>query len=114
MTRLGVACGARPATFYGLAGVGDLMATAASRLSRNWRVGEALAKGEPLKSILARLGQVAEGVTTAKAVTRLAVKKGVDMPVCQAVAALLFEGASPQEAVNSLMTRSPKEEGSEG
>jgi glycerol-3-phosphate dehydrogenase (NAD(P)+) len=113
MTRLGLACGARASTFYGLAGVGDLMATAASRLSRNWRVGEGLAKGEPLQGILDRLGQVAEGVTTANAVTELAAEKGVDIPVCQAVARLLFEGGSPRDAVASLMARAPRGEWSE-
>jgi glycerol-3-phosphate dehydrogenase (NAD(P)+) len=110
MARFGVACGAEVATFYGLAGVGDLMATAASRLSRNWRVGEGIAKGETLAGILQRLGQVAEGVTTAKALAYLSEQKQVEMPVCRAVAALLFEGLSPQSAVRDLMARSRKGE----
>ncbi len=110
MARLGVALGARRETFYGLAGVGDLMATASSRLSRNWRVGEGLAKGEPLDAILARLGQVAEGVSTARAVTALAARLGVDLPVCAAVARLLFENASPLGEVNALMSRPLKQE----
>jgi glycerol-3-phosphate dehydrogenase (NAD(P)+) len=110
MARLGVACGARRATFYGLSGVGDLLATAASRLSRNWRVGEGLAKGEPLPAILARLGQVAEGVTTARAVQVLSERRGVEMPVCRAVGRLLFDGASPAHEVAALLARAPREE----
>ena len=105
MARFGVALGARRDTFYGLTGVGDLMATAASRLSRNWRVGEGLAKGESLPAILERLGQVAEGVSTAQVVTRLADEKGVEMPVCVAVARLLNGEISPREAVGTLMSR---------
>ena len=105
MTRFGIALGARRDTFYGLAGVGDLMATAASRLSRNWRVGEGLAKGESLPAILERLGQVAEGVSTAQVVVRLAAKHGVEMPVCAAVARLLNGEISPREAVENLMSR---------
>ncbi len=110
MARLGVARGAEQGTFYGLSGVGDLLATAASRLSRNWRVGDALARGEPLDAILARLGQVAEGVTTARAVRTLAARAGVEMPVCEAVARLLFEGADPRAAVSNLMARAPRDE----
>jgi glycerol-3-phosphate dehydrogenase (NAD(P)+) len=105
MARFGVALGAQRDTFYGLTGVGDLIATAASRLSRNWRVGEGLAKGESLPTILQRLGQVAEGVSTAQVVTRLAAEKGVEMPVCAAVALLLEGKISPREAVDSLMSR---------
>jgi glycerol-3-phosphate dehydrogenase (NAD(P)+) len=110
MARLGLACGAERATFYGLSGVGDLLATAASRLSRNWRVGEGLARGEPLDAVLQRLGQVAEGVTTARAVRTLSAQVGVEMPVCEAVARLLFENASPVDEVHGLMARAPKEE----
>lgn len=110
MTRLGVACGARAETFYGLAGVGDLMATSSSRLSRNWRVGEGIAKGEPLDAILTRLGQVAEGVPTAKALVILAAEKNVEMPVCNVVASLLFTGESPAGAVAGLLTRARRSE----
>jgi glycerol-3-phosphate dehydrogenase (NAD(P)+) len=105
MARFGVAMGAKRDTFYGLTGVGDLMATAASRLSRNWRVGEGLAKGEPLSRILERLGQVAEGVSTAQVVTRLAQDKGIEMPVCAAVADLLMGKITPRDAVDDLMAR---------
>ncbi len=110
MARFGAASGASHSTFYGLAGVGDLMATAASRLSRNYRVGEALAKNEPLADILARLGQVAEGVTTARAVTARAARIGIELPVCDAVTRLLFEGTSPEAEVSALMRRAPREE----
>lgn len=110
MARFGVAKGAVSGTFYGLAGVGDLMATAGSRLSRNWRVGEGLAKGETLEAILQRLGQVAEGVLTARALTAEAARLGLEMPVCDTVAALLFEGLAPTDAVQSLMTRSQRDE----
>ncbi|MBC8102967.1 MAG: NAD(P)-dependent glycerol-3-phosphate dehydrogenase [Cytophagales bacterium] len=106
MARFGAALGARRDTFYGLAGVGDLMATAASRLSRNWRVGEGIARGEPLPIILERLGQVAEGVPTAPAVVRLAAEKGIEVPVCATVARLLAGDESPRDAVDALMTRS--------
>ena len=105
MARYGAARGATAATFYGLAGVGDLMATAASRLSRNYRVGEGVAKGESLDEVLIRLGQVAEGVTTAKAVTARASEIGVELPVCDAVARVLFAGSSPRGEVSALMTR---------
>ena len=110
MTRIGVACGAQAETFYGLAGVGDLMATAASRLSRNYRVGLGLARGETVARILADLKQTAEGIETARAVRDLARQKNVEMPVCAAVAGLLFEQADPREAVQSLMNRTQKTE----
>lgn len=110
MARFGVACGARRETFYGLAGIGDLMATAASRLSRNWRVGDGLAKGEPLPEILARLGQVAEGVTTARAVCALSERHGVEMPICASVARLLDGESAPRAEVAALMARAWKEE----
>ena len=111
MARLGVVLGARRETFYGLAGVGDLMATAASRLSRNWRVGNALASGKPLGEILSELGQVAEGVPTAAAVARLSEKHGVSMPVCVTVHALLEGRLAPREGV-ALLTenRTAREE----
>jgi glycerol-3-phosphate dehydrogenase (NAD(P)+) len=110
MARFGVAFGAKRETFYGLSGVGDLMATASSKLSRNWRVGSALAHGERLPDILARLGQVAEGVLTAQTVVTRAREKGIEMPVCETVAEMLEARISPQEAVRRLMTRQSGEE----
>jgi glycerol-3-phosphate dehydrogenase (NAD(P)+) len=102
MTRLGAALGAKKETFYGLAGVGDLIATAASRLSRNWRVGAGLAEGKALPEILTGLGQVAEGVPTARAVARLAERHGLELPVCTAIHALLEGELTPHEAVVRL------------
>jgi glycerol-3-phosphate dehydrogenase (NAD(P)+) len=86
------------------------MATSSSRLSRNWRVGEGIAKGEALDAILTRLGQVAEGVPTAKALVMLAAEKNVEMPVCSVVASLLFTGESPAGAVAGLLTRARRSE----
>jgi glycerol-3-phosphate dehydrogenase (NAD(P)+) len=102
MARLGLALGGKRETFYGLAGVGDLMATAASRLSRNWRVGNGLGQGKTLEAILAELGQVAEGVPTARAVARLAEKHALSLPVCLTVAALLEGRLSPHDGVALL------------
>ncbi len=102
MARLGVALGGKRETFYGLAGVGDLMATAASRLSRNWRVGYGLGQGKTLPDILTELGQVAEGVPTARAVAKLAVNHGLFLPVCLTVAELLEGNLTPREGVARL------------
>jgi len=102
LARLGTALGGKRETFYGLAGVGDLMATAASKLSRNWRVGNGLAQGKPLEAILAELGQVAEGVPTAQAVAKLAQKHALTLPVCVTVADLLEGKLSPREGVARL------------
>lgn len=105
MARLGAALGARPETFLGPAGVGDLFATASSRLSRNYRVGLSLGKGENLGSALAEVGQVAEGVPTSEAVTGVAKATGVEMPVFAAVEAVLKAKISPHQAVAMLMER---------
>lgn len=105
MARLGQAMGARTDTFLGPAGVGDLFATAASRLSRNYRLGRALGEGRTIEEALAALGQVAEGVPTSEAVTLLARKVGVDLPVFAAVEAVLKGHVPPQKAVALLMER---------
>ncbi len=97
--------GARMETFLGPAGVGDLFATAASRLSRNYRLGRALGEGSSLESALSHLGQVAEGVPTSRAATLLATRHGVDMPLFAAVAAVLAGRVSPVQAVGMLMER---------
>jgi glycerol-3-phosphate dehydrogenase (NAD(P)+) len=102
MARLGVALGGKRETFYGLAGVGDLMATAASRLSRNWRVGYGLGLGKALPTVLAELGQVAEGVPTARAIVQLAKRHELSLPVCQTVAALLDGQLTAREGVVRL------------
>lgn len=108
--RLGVQQGAETATFLGLSGVGDLIATGASRLSRNYRVGFALGQGKPLPQVLAEIGQVAEGVPTTHVVCELARKSGVEMPLCEAIYAVLFDGCAPQERIRALMLRPPKDE----
>jgi glycerol-3-phosphate dehydrogenase (NAD(P)+) len=105
MARLGVAMGATKDTFYGLSGVGDLLATAGSRLSRNWRVGYALAQGMSLPDAVSSLGQVAEGVESSKALRKLSQELGVEMPVCDAVYAVCYENVQPREAVARLMGR---------
>ncbi len=111
ITRLGVALGARAETFRGLSGMGDLIATCAGRKSRNHFVGYELAQGRALPEILAAMeGQVAEGVETTRAATRLAQQAGVPMPITEAVHALLFEGVPPKEAVRALMTRTSRDE----
>jgi len=110
ITRLGVALGGRPETFMGLAGAGDLILTCTGDLSRNRRVGLMLAQGGRIDDILQRLGHVAEGVSSAQEVQRLAQVKGIDMPITQAVCAVLYGGISPREAAQQLLARDPKEE----
>ena len=110
MARLGVALGGAAETLFGLAGAGDLILTATGELSRNRRVGLELAQGRPLKDILEHLGHVAEGVRSAKEVARLAKAKGVDMPVSDAVNAVLDGKLTPAKAVELLLSRDPKQE----
>ena len=110
MMRLGEALGAQRRTFVGLAGVGDLVATCASRLSRNLRVGLALGHGMTTEQALAEVRQVAEGVPTCKAAYALASSLGVYAPITEQLYKVLFEGKSPRDAVADLMLREPKEE----
>jgi glycerol-3-phosphate dehydrogenase (NAD(P)+) len=110
ITRLGVTLGAQASTFMGLTGMGDLILTCTGDLSRNRRVGLALAQGKQLDTIVRELGHVAEGVPCAKAVRELAAKLGVDMPITNAVAGVLFDGASVQETVDRLLARDPRNE----
>ncbi|HKA44423.1 MAG TPA: NAD(P)H-dependent glycerol-3-phosphate dehydrogenase [Burkholderiales bacterium] len=110
MTRLGVALGARAETFMGLAGIGDLMLTCTSDLSRNRRVGLALARGEEPGAVLSRLGHVAEGVFTARAVRRLARELKVEMPITSAVCRVLDYPGEAREAVQELLAREQKSE----
>lgn len=107
MTRLGVALGAQAGTFMGLSGLGDLVLTATGDLSRNRQVGLALAQGRSLVQVTAALGHVAEGVYSARTVVQRAAYLGVDMPIAQAVVALLDGLLSPQQAVADLMGREP-------
>ena len=110
ITRLGVALGARPSTFMGLSGLGDLMLTCAGDLSRNRQVGLGLGRGESLASVIKAMRTVAEGVKTSAAVYRLAQSLGVDMPITAAMNAVLDGSLSPVEAVRGLMSRALKEE----
>ena len=110
IARLGVALGGQPTTFMGLAGMGDLILTCTGDLSRNRQVGLALASGKKLSQILADLGHVAEGVGTAREVARLAIERGIEMPITQAVNAILHEDVPAAEAVEKLLSRDPKPE----
>jgi len=105
MARYGDALGADVITFGGMAGIGDLMATCASPHSRNHQVGERLARGETLEQIQAGMFMVAEGVKTASSVHAFARYKGLELPIVEAVHALLYEGLAVQQAIASLMTR---------
>ena len=110
MTRLGVSLGARAETFMGLSGLGDLVLTATGDLSRNRKVGLALAQGLPLAQILRELGHVAEGVHSAEMVLRRARAQGVDMPITQAVVAVLAGACTPAQALEQLMGRGARPE----
>jgi len=110
MTRLGLALGAQTETFMGLSGLGDLVLTATGDLSRNRQVGLLMAQGQSLDQALASLGHVAEGVYSARTVVARALALGVDMPISQAVLALLEGQRQPHEAVAQLMGREPKAE----
>jgi glycerol-3-phosphate dehydrogenase (NAD(P)+) len=110
IARLGAALGASTETIFGLTGAGDLILTATGDLSRNRRVGLQLAQGAPLEQILEQLGHVAEGVYTAREVTRLARAKGVEMPVTETVNAVLEGKLAPKAAVEQLLSRDLKQE----
>lgn len=108
--RLGVAMGARPATFAGLAGIGDLVVTCTSRHSRNRYLGEQIGQGKSLAEVQAEMQMVAEGVRTTASVRALARRYHIEMPITEAVYAILFNGKKPADAVRELMTRSAKHE----
>jgi glycerol-3-phosphate dehydrogenase (NAD(P)+) len=110
MTRLGIAAGANPLTFAGLAGIGDVIATCGSRLSRNHRLGEELAKGRKWADIEASLPGVAEGAYTVDAALALARRHDVEMPIAQEVHNALFEGKSVQRCLVDLLSRESKDE----
>ncbi len=111
MMRLGVALGGRAETFAGLSGIGDLIVTCTSRHSRNRRVGEGLGRGQSLAEVQQSLGMmVAEGVEAARGVCALAARAGVEVPICQQIRAILYDGVDPRAAIRALMTRSPKAE----
>ena len=110
ITRLGVALGGRAETLMGLAGAGDLILTCTGDLSRNRRVGLRLAEGQPLDAILKELGHVAEGVSTAAEVERMAAKLGIEMPITRAVSAVLSGRMTARAAAEDLLRREPKAE----
>ncbi|MBI3287341.1 MAG: NAD(P)-dependent glycerol-3-phosphate dehydrogenase, partial [Chloroflexi bacterium] len=110
IARLGVAAGANPLTFAGLAGLGDLVCTCSSRLSRNHYVGEELAKGRKLEDVLASMRMVAEGIYTTQAARSMARRYDVEMPITEQIYAVLFEGKDPRQAVSEFFQREPKRE----
>jgi len=110
ITRLGVALAARRETFFGLAGVGDLVVTCLSRHSRNRYVGEQVGKGRTLESVLSEMTMVAEGVRTTRSALHLSRRHEVEMPITEQVFAVLFEGKDPHSAIDELMCRELKPE----
>ncbi len=108
IARFGVALGGQANTFMGLAGMGDLVLTCTGELSRNRQVGLAVATGKKLPQILADLGHIAEGVSTAREVARLATQLGIEMPITEAVDAILHRNMSATDAVNQLLSRDPR------
>jgi len=103
MTRFGTSFGAKTETFLSLGGAGDLFLTASSRLSRNYRVGLGLAKRKSMDEILAELGEVAEGVPTARALHEIAEKNGLYLPIASEVYAMIEEGKDPRQSVRDLL-----------
>ena len=110
ITRLGVALGAEEATFAGLAGIGDLIVTCTSENSRNFRAGREIGQGRPVAEVIGHMGMVVEGVYAAQAVHQLAQSHQVEMPICQQIYGVLYEGADPDQAMRLLMLRERKEE----
>ena len=108
--RLGMAVGANPTTFSGLAGIGDLVVTCMSKHSRNRYLGEQIGRGKTLDQVLSEMQMVAEGVRTTQSVRELARRHGIEMPITEAVYEILFEGKRPVEAVDDLMNRAAKDE----
>ena len=110
ISRLGIAAGANPLTFLGLAGIGDLIATCSSPLSRNHQFGRRLASGEQLSDILASTRSVTEGVSTTQATLELAARYDIEMPITKQLSLVLFKGLHPSKAVQELMRRDLKGE----
>lgn len=110
IVRVSARLGANPSTLYGLSGMGDLIATCSSPMSRNYTVGSMLAKGKKVDDILQELGSVAEGVKTSKAVCELAEKLNIEVPVSSAIYEAVYTDITPKELLNKLMTRELKEE----
>ena len=110
ISRLGIAFGADPMTFFGLSGVGDLIVTGTSRHSRNWRAGDLIGKGHDLDEVLNNMGMVVEGVATTKAAYELAKEKGIEMPITEAIYKVLYEKVDVKKAIEELMLREGKAE----
>lgn len=110
IVRVSLQLGANPSTLYGLSGMGDLIATCSSPMSRNYTVGSMLAKGKKIDDILAELGSVAEGVKTSKAICELAKKLGIEVPVSNAIYEAVYTDITPRELLSKLMNRKLKEE----
>ncbi len=110
ITNLGLALGARKETFYGLAGIGDLILTCTGELSRNHRVGHELGRGRTLREILVGMKMVAEGIHTTVAARRISRALGVEMPISEQIYQVLYRGKPPRKAVEELMTRALKAE----
>lgn len=110
IVRVSVKLGANPSTLYGLSGMGDLIATCSSPMSRNYTVGAMLGKGKKINDILAELGSVAEGVKTSKAICELAKKLNIEVPVSNAIYEAVYTDITPKELLEKLMNRKLKEE----
>lgn len=110
ITRIGVEMGANPLTFSGLAGIGDLVVTATSQHSRNWRAGSMLGQGQKLDDVLQSMGMVVEGIRTTQAAYFISQKYGVQMPIADQLYHVLFQNRQPRDAVEALMGRDPKTE----
>ena len=110
IVRVSIRLGANPSTLYGLSGMGDLIATCSSPMSRNYTVGSMLAHGKKIDYILAELGSVAEGVKTSKAICELAKKLGIEVPVSSAIYEAVYTDITPKELLSKLMNRKLKEE----
>lgn len=110
IVRVSMKLGANPSTLYGLSGMGDLIATCSSPMSRNYTVGSMIAKGKKIDDILTELGSVAEGVKTSKAVCELAKKLNIDVPVSSAIYEAVYTDITPKELLDKLMNRKLKEE----
>lgn len=110
IVRVSLTLGANPSTLYGLSGMGDLIATCSSPMSRNYTVGSMLAKGKKIDDILNELGSVAEGVKTSKAICELAKKSGIDVPISNAIYEAVYTDITPRELLEKLMNRKLKKE----
>ena len=110
MRRLGVAMGHKSETFYGLAGIGDLIVTATSEHSRNNRCGQLIGKGYSVEDAVAEVGMVVEGLNALPAVLKLAEQYNVELPISSALGKVVYEGAEAKEIGHSLMTRTRKSE----